>query len=122
MADIAHVVGSDLQLSSSGDVATVDQSGWTEQRVLRRLLTSLGAYIWQPAYGAGLSGLIGSTVSTQQIAALIRSQLALEAAILQQPEPVIAISRGASGEAFATISYADATTGGAAIITIPGAG
>nr|WP_321986644.1 hypothetical protein [uncultured Lichenicoccus sp.] len=122
MADIAHVVGGDLQLGSSGDLATVDQDGWTQQRVLRRLLTNPGAYIWQLNYGAGLAALIGATVSVQQIAALIRSQLALEKAVEQQPEPVIKISTGIAGEAFATISYQDATTGALASIAIPGAG
>lgn len=122
MADIAHVVGGDLQLSSSGDLAIVDQAAWTEQRVLRRLLTNPQAYIWQLSYGAGLAALIGATASVQQIAALIRSQLALEAAVEAQPEPVIAIGKGMAGEAFATISYRDATTGAGASIAIPGAG
>ncbi|WP_428375205.1 hypothetical protein [Lichenicoccus sp.] len=122
MADIAHVIGGDLQLGSSGDLATVDQAAWTEQRVLRRLLTNPGAYIWQLDYGAGLAALIGATVSVQQIAALIRSQLALETAVRQQPEPVITITAGMAGEAFATISYQDATTGALASIALPGAG
>ncbi len=90
--------------------------------MLRRLLTNPGAYIWQLDYGAGLAALIGATVSVQQIAALIRSQLALETAVRQQPEPVITITAGMAGEAFATISYQDATTGALASIALPGAG
>src|ERR1700683_2907421 len=69
MADIAHQWGSDLEFGPNGDLAVVAGSDLGQQRVLRRLLTNLLDYIWQPAYGAGLAGLIGQPANILQIRA-----------------------------------------------------
>ena len=122
MADIAHVIGSDLGVGPTGDLATVDLSDWTRQRILRRLLTNPGGYIWQLTYGAGLPVMVGSTVSAQQIAATIRKQMGLETAVSRQPEPKIAIRSNQPGMVFATISYDDALTGTSQILNIPRTG
>lgn len=119
MADINHVVGSDLSVGPTGDLAVVDQNVWTQQRVLRRLLTNPGGYIWQLTYGAGLPGMIGKTVSAQQIAAIIRRQIGLEAAVSQQPEPQVVLQSGAVGNVFATITYQDAQTGASQTLNVP---
>ena len=119
MADINHVVGSDLSVGRTGDLAVVDQNVWTQQRVLRRLLTNPGGYIWQLTYGAGLPGMIGKTVSAQQIAAIIRRQIGLEAAVSQQPEPRVVLQSGAVGNVFATITYQDAQTGASQTLNVP---
>lgn len=119
MADIAHVVGSDLTVGPTGDLATVDLSDWTQQRILRRLLTNAGGYIWQLPYGAGLPAMVGSTVSAQQIAAKIRKQMSLETAVSRQPEPRIAIQSNQPGIVFATISYNDVLTGTSQTLNIP---
>ena len=111
MADISHVLGSDLVVGLTGDLATSDTDQWTQQRVLRRLLTNPGGYIWQPTYGAGLPTVIGSTMSVQQTAAIIRAQLAQEAAVAAQPEPNIVVQGELNNEVFATVSYQDAQTG-----------
>ncbi len=122
MADIAHVVGSDLAVGPTGDLAIVDLADWTQQRVLRRLLTNPGGYIWQLTYGAGLPIMVGTTVSVQQTAAIIRRQIGLEAAVSQQPEPVVVMQGGPSGTVFATVTYQDAQTGVSQNLDIPGAG
>lgn len=122
MADIAHVVGSDLAVGPTGDLAVVDLADWTQQRVLRRLLTNPGGYIWQLTYGAGLPIMVGTTVSVQQTAAIIRRQIGLEAAVSQQPEPVVVMQGGPSGTVFATVTYQDAQTGVSQNLDIPGAG
>ena len=58
MHDIAHQWGSDLLTSSVGDLASVSGPLLGQQRVLRRLLTNPGDYIWQLDYGAGLARFI----------------------------------------------------------------
>lgn len=119
MADLAHVVGQDLQLSASGDLLLVDTVAETQQRVLHRLLTSSGSYIWQPGYGAGLPGLIGSVASQQQVAAIIRAQIAYEPAVSATPEPQVVLATGGAGVVAATITYTDAVSGGSQILTLP---
>ena len=47
MADISHTFGADLSLSATGDLLCVTGDTLTQQRVLRRLLTNAGDYIWQ---------------------------------------------------------------------------
>lgn len=111
MTDLAHVMGSDLQISPSGDLAIVSGDDETQQRVLHRLLTSAGTYIWQLSYGAGLPSIIGSVASQQQITAIIRAQMRLEAAVLAIPEPSVVLTSGQVGEVSATISYTDAVSG-----------
>jgi phage baseplate assembly protein W len=119
MADIAHVVGEDLQLSSSGDLAMVAGHDETQQRILHRLLTGSATYIWQLSYGAGLPGLIGSAVSQQQIAAIIRAQMAYEPTISSTPEPKVSVLSSSLGVTTAVIAYTDATSGDIQTLTVP---
>ena len=53
-SDFDQLWGDDLTLTATGQVALVDGTPKGEQRVLRRLLTNPGDYIWHPEYGAGL--------------------------------------------------------------------
>ena len=122
MADIAHVVGVDLQIGPTGDLATIDGDGWTQQRILRRLLTNQGAYIWQLTYGGGLPGMVGATVSAQQVAAVIRQQIGLESAVASNPEPQVVVQSDQIGNVFATVAYQDAQTGSPQILTVPRTG
>ena len=122
MADIAHIVGNDLSIGLTGDLAVVDLADWTQQRILRRLITNPGGYIWQLNYGGGLPGMVGSTVSAQQTAAIIRKQMALEAAVATQPEPTVTVLAGENNEVFATVSYQDAQTGTSQTLLVPGTG
>ena len=119
MADLAHVVGQDLQIGSTGDLAVVVDDAATQQRVLHRLLTSAGTYIWQLSYGAGLPGLVGAVASQQQIAAIIRAQMALEPTVAATPEPQVTTARGVAGEVSATITYTSAKSGDTQILTLP---
>ena len=119
MADIAHLIGSDLTIGPTGDLAVIDLDSWTRQRILRRLLTSPGDYIWQMTYGAGLASMVGSVVSAQQVAALIRSQIGMETAVASQPEPRVALQADQTGNVFATVSYQDALTGNSQTLDVP---
>lgn len=118
MADLAHVIGEDLQLGPSGDLALVAADAETQQRILHRLLTSPGTYIWQLSYGAGLPALIGSTVSQQQVAAIIRAQLGYEASVATVPEPKVSVSDGLFGEINTTIIYTEKSFGTNQVLTL----
>ena len=111
MADVWQQFGSDLVSSASGDIATVDEPGLGQQRVLRRLLTNPGDYIWQLDYGAGLAQFVGGPVDAARIQGVIRAQIFREAAVARSPEPQIEVQAGESGEVFVTIIYTDAPSG-----------
>ena len=64
MADAFHQWGSDLATGSTGDISTISGQLLGQQRVLRRLLTNPGEYIWQLDYGAGLARFIGQLAAT----------------------------------------------------------
>jgi len=119
MADLAHVVGGDLQIGPSGDLAVVDGDDETRQRVLHRLLTSPGTYIWQLPYGAGLPALVGGVASRQRIAAIIRAQMAYEVSVAVTPEPTVVLVGNRIGAISATITYTDAGSGNSQVLTLP---
>jgi hypothetical protein len=108
MSDLSHSSGSDLEVTVSGDLAAVSGSALGQQRVLRRLLTNAGDYIWQLAYGAGLPSMIGMPVDAAAIAGLVRSQIFLEGAVAQTPTPVIDVQAESSVVSL-QITYTDAT-------------
>ncbi len=97
----------------------VDGSAETQQRVLHRLLTSAGTYIWQLSYGAGLPALVGSVASLQQIAAIIRAQMAYEPTVALSPEPQVMLTDVAPAEVNASITYTDAESGSMQTLTLP---
>ena len=111
--DISHQWGADLLIGPTGDLVTVTGVQRGQQRLLRRLLTSPGDYIWHPDYGAGLARFIGQPGDALQIRAVIRSQIFKEAAVARTPEPVIDVQfspAGAVGTVYVHIRYVDATT------------
>ena len=111
MADVYHQWGSDLTIGSTGDIGTTAGPLLGQQRVLRRLLTNPGDYIWQLDYGAGLARFIGQPVNPLQISAVIRSQIFKEVAVARQPEPLIDVQvapEGTAGIVYVYIRYVDA--------------
>ena len=119
MADVAHQIGSDFQLSATGGLLLASGSTETQQRVLRRLLTSSGDYIWNLSYGGGLPAMVGLPVDAAAIRNAIRAQIFQEAAVAQAPPPVVDVTSAADGTVTATITYTDATTGQTNILTVP---
>lgn len=111
MADVAHQWGADLATGPTGDLLLAAGSGLAQQRVLRRLLTSPGDYIWQPDYGAGLARFIGQPGDAAKIQAVIRSQIFKEAAVSRSPEPVIDVQIGSDGVVYVHLRYVEAPTG-----------
>jgi phage baseplate assembly protein W len=83
---------------------------------LRRLLTAPGSYFWQPDYGGGLPACVGQNPSADALIAVIRNQLALEAAVAPQPAPVITLAPITNG-VVVSITYVDAVSGGQAAVT-----
>jgi hypothetical protein len=87
--DAGHYFSGDLQLGATGDLLVADGLLESNQRILRRLLTNQGDYIWQADYGAGLPARIGSTIDESEMNSLISSQMFLEASVVQNPPPQI---------------------------------
>ena len=110
MPDLAHWIGGDLAVSPSGDLATVDGIELGNQRIVRRLLTILGEYIWHPEYGASVPIRVGDVFDREEIEAVILAQMFEEAAVSRSPEPTISVSPIQDG-VFVSIFYIDALTG-----------
>lgn len=110
MVDCWHLIGGDLQVGATGDLRTVDGVDRGTQRVLRRLLTNAGDYIWAVPYGAGLPRRVGEVLDVPLVNSLIRSQIFLEESVARLPEPIITVAATLNG-VFVKIAYADAATG-----------
>jgi len=113
ISDLWHYWGGDLASSNAGDLQQVTGTERGQQRVLRRLLTNPGEYIWHPEYGGGLPGKIGSTFDADALIAIIRSQLALEPDVVAQtPVPQVSVTPlAADTTGFSVqISYTDAAS------------
>ena len=118
MPDLEMSWSGDLSTSATGDFVTVNGPAQGTERVLRRLLTNPGDYIWNPEYGAGLAQFVGRPADTASIEALIRSQMQLESAVAQVPEPVITVQSDPGGRLSVQIRYADAATANSKALTI----
>jgi hypothetical protein len=89
--DVFQEWGNDLQLSATGDLARANRGDRSQQRVLRRLLTNAGDYIFHVDYGAGLPAKVGTLEDDAKLKALIRGQMQLEASVMHTPEPQVDI-------------------------------
>jgi len=110
MADLALLFGGDLSVGPTGDIAVADGPALTQQRVLRRLLTNAGDYIWQLTYGAGLGQFVGQPGAVAAIQAVTRAQMLRESAVAASPAPVISASSATDGTVSLSVQYADAAT------------
>ena len=117
MADLALQYGGDLGVGPTGDLALADGSLLTQQRVLRRLLTNPGDYIWQLSYGAGLGQFVGQPGAPAAIGGVTRSQLLQEAGVAPAPPPVVTSVVGTDGSVVTTLAYTDAATGQASTLS-----
>jgi hypothetical protein len=111
--DLHHQWGSDLVLGPTGDVLPVTGAEMTRQRVLRRLLSAPQDLLFNPDYGAGLPARIGTLLDLDQIDALVRTQIAAERAVAQEPPPEVRATAVPHGVAL-VIRYRDRDTGQAA--------
>ena len=112
--DLFHYIGSDLTVSGAGGVQPVNGTTRGQQRVLRRLLTNPGEYIFHPDYGAGLPSYVGRPMDAAKMRALVRSHILLEDSVAKTPDPEITvkpIAGGAGGGIAVAMRYHDADTG-----------
>lgn len=113
MPELWHDWGSDLVFSSTGDLLLADGTDEGRQRVLRRLLTNPGSYVFHvdngpvKAYGAGLPGKVGSTIDAKAIQALCLSQMFLEQAVARSPAPTVDVQQIPNG-IYVSVQYTDA--------------
>jgi hypothetical protein len=119
MADIQHMYGNDLTVSTTGDLAVSDGTQFGIERVIRRLMTSQGQYIWQLNYGAGLPMYLGNPAYPKLIEGAIREQMRLEDAVSQNPPPAVNVPPLYNDVVTASIQYVDADTGESAVLTLP---
>jgi phage baseplate assembly protein W len=119
MPELSHLWGADLAVGATGDLGLVAGTERGQQRVLRRLLTNPGDYIWQPDYGAGLGQFIGQPGGESAIRAAVRGQIFKEDAVARTPEPVIDVQFTNTGAVYVSVRYADATSGATQILSFP---
>jgi hypothetical protein len=113
MADLALQFGGDLSVSVTGDLAVVDGTSLTQQRVL----TNAGDYIWQLNYGAGLGQFVGMPAAPASIVGITKAQLLLEAAVAVSPAPAVTTSVADDGTVTLMLRYADAPTGASSVLS-----
>ncbi len=122
MTDLFHQWGSDLTLGPTGDLALVSGTLLGQQRLLRRLLTNPGDYMWQLSYGAGLGQFVGSPASPLHIRAVVRSQVFKEAAVARAPEPSIDLDplpAGGDASVYLHLRYCDSQSGQTQSLQLP---
>jgi phage baseplate assembly protein W len=118
MADLHLEWNQDFIATATGDLLIVDGDDEVRQRLERRLFTSVKGYVWHADYGAGLPQKIGSTLSVEQIRAVVSAQLALEASVAPNPPAQLTVTGNAAGAVFIGIKYWVANTGTAVSFTI----
>ncbi|MCB5944113.1 hypothetical protein [Acidocella sp. KAb 2-4] len=117
MADLALQFGGDLAVGPTGDLLLSDGAALTQQRVLRRLLTNPGDYIWQLSYGAGLGQYVGQPGAPAAIAGVARTQVLREAAVAASPAPRVTVAAQADGTVNLSLNYTDAAAGETSALT-----
>lgn len=115
MAELFHWFGNDLQVSPSGDLATVEGTVKGQQLVVKRLLTKVQGYIFELPYGAGLAAYIGTATAPQTIEAIVRAQLLIETSVAKTPVPTVTVTPISNGLNI-IIQYVDAQTGAPAML------
>jgi phage baseplate assembly protein W len=121
MNDLQLTWGSDLTISPTGDLAIIDGQALGQQRIIRRLLTNNGDYVWHPTYGAGLASFVGSPVSPAEVRAIVRSQIFRERSVAQTPEPIVTVNAASEGNTntnYVTIEYSDNSVVQAQVLTL----
>jgi hypothetical protein len=111
LSDLTHYIGGDLSPSATGDLQTATNTLRGQQRVLRRLLTNPGDYIFHPDYGAGLPAHVGRVTDIHQMTALVRGQVLKEDAVSKTPPPLIKVKSLVGGGVAVSIRYTDAASG-----------
>ncbi len=107
--DVNHWVGGDIAVSPTGDLGLASADLRTQQRIVRRLVTNPGDYIFHTDYGAGLPQKIGEALDVPALRGLIRAQILREAGVAQSPEPQVDVA-AITGGVSVRILYSSAIT------------
>lgn len=109
LQDVNHTWGEDIGVSNTGDIALVGGDDRGQQRILRRLMTNPGDYVFQTNYGAGVLQAIGSPEDKGKLVATIRAQVLLEDSVAPIPAPTTTVqAAGADFSSLAiSVSYTD---------------
>lgn len=110
MSAISHYCGGDLLLDNLGGLAIASGDLDTQQRILRRLCTNPGGYIWQLDYGAGLPAMIGDPIQHQNIRGIVLAQMQLEDGVDQTQPISVSVAAQGNGQYLCVIGYVDAQT------------
>lgn len=100
--------GFDLVITPNSQLGVVDGTQETYQRILRRLMTNPGQYLFAPDYGAGLGIYVGANLNSaleHQIKGVITTQMFKEDTVAQSPRPVISLSQNGT-QLTVSITYA----------------
>jgi phage baseplate assembly protein W len=81
LSDFNTPWGGDLSLSATGGLELISGANLTSQRLIRRLMTNPGDYIFEPSYGAGLPSYVGRPIQAKTIAGIAKAQAAMEATV-----------------------------------------
>ncbi|GBR44229.1 hypothetical protein [Neokomagataea thailandica] len=110
MISFGHVYGDDLSVLA-GNVSFVSREEATKQRILRRILTNSGGYIWHPDYGAGLPQMVGSVVDEELISASIRHSLLSDVGVDSSRPIEVNIVQSSGGGVLCWVEYFDESNG-----------
>ena len=105
--DAYHVIGNDLQLGASGDLAVVSDTQETNQRIVRTLLTAVGSYFWNPTFGTVVPSTVGEPLSQEllrRIEAEVKASLLGDDDVASDPAPEIKVETTNNGLVY-TIRY-----------------
>jgi hypothetical protein len=112
MPELSHYCGQDLAVGPTGDLALVSGVTETTQRIIRRLLTNKGEYLWHLLYGAGLPAQVGLSANAMAIQSLIRGEIFKEQTVAQVPAPTINVTASpGSNTVTVNIAYTSSVTG-----------
>jgi hypothetical protein len=92
MRCISALWGGDLRIGPTGDILAIPAGSEVDQRLIRRLLTNSGDYIWNIAYGGGLGEYVGKPFSPEVLQDVILQQMKLETSIQQDPQPIVVVA------------------------------
>lgn len=131
ITEIYQDYGNDVVLTAAGDLLTADGATLSNQRIIRRLLTTPISvanppdYLANPTYGAGLPQFIGRNNSPalyDEIKRLIISQTLLEQTVAQNPLPTVVLTsqdqNGLIQQLSAAITYTNLLTNQQIVVTV----
>lgn len=111
---ISHWYGYDINLTPAQTIAIASGLDNVSQRILRRILTAKGSYIWHLDYGIGAGKYVGPALSPALLAKIkadFRGQILSDAEVGKNPPPSIVFDTSNPNLVGVTIQYTYAPTG-----------